>query len=308
MTARRVVLLALCLSVIPAALAGDAARPATTAAYDYAEPKLLTGTLYEIGSHQKKVLYTFRRIAVQSGAVVHVERQFFRTNGLMAAVDKVVYKSNRLESYKMQDFQARVSGAVRIAPDPKDPARQQIFISYGPGLVPPIGKAQNLPSDIVYDDTVYPFMLAHWDDLMRGNTVKFRFISFEWERTFAFHFVKIGGIRAARPDDRHRSGWSRTACSSPSWWTRSSLPWKKPARTAFSLISGAPRPASRKANPGNIWMPKPSSIIQPPMGSDETQSPEAGSQKSDVRSPSSVLRPSTLVSRPSTGPVKGIPN
>jgi hypothetical protein len=190
LTARRMALAALWLSVLPAGLAGDAARPATTAAYDYAEPKLLTGTLYEIGSHRKKVLYTFRRIAAQSGAVVHVERQFFRTNGLLAAVDKVVYKSNRLESYHMQDFQARVSGAVRIAPDPKDPARQQIFISYGPGLVPPIGKAQNLPPDIVFDDTLYPFMLAHWDELMRGNTVNFRFISFEWERTFAFHLVK----------------------------------------------------------------------------------------------------------------------
>ncbi|HKW29838.1 MAG TPA: hypothetical protein VJT54_10910 [Verrucomicrobiae bacterium] len=192
LTARRMVLLALWLSLLPAGLAGDAARPATTAAYDYAEPKLLTGTLYAIGSHRQKVLYTFRRIAVQSGAVVHVERQFFRTNGILAAVDKVAYKSNRLESYRMQDFQARVSGAVRVAPDPKDPARQQIFISYGPGLVPPIGNAQNLPSDIVYDDTVYPYMMAHWNALMRGDIVKFHFISFEWERTFMFQFVKTG--------------------------------------------------------------------------------------------------------------------
>ena len=185
-------LIALWLSLLPAGLAGDAVRPAGIAGFDYAEPKLLTGTLYEIGSHQKKVLYTFRRTAVQSGAVVHVERQFFRTNGIMAAVDKVVYKSNRLESYRMQDFQARVSGAVRVAPDPKNPARQQIFISYGPGLVPPIGNAQNLPFDIVYDDTVYPFILAHWDALMRGDIVKFHFISFEWERTFTFQFAKTG--------------------------------------------------------------------------------------------------------------------
>lgn len=186
------VLLALALSVIPAGLAGDAARPASTAAYDFAEPKLLTGTLYEIGSHRQKVLYTFRRIAVQSGAVVRVERQFFRTNGIMAAVDKVVYKTNGLQSYRMQDFQARVSGAVWVAPDPQLPARQQIFISYGPGLIPPIGKAQNLPSDIVYDDTVYPFMMAHWNALIRGDTVKFHFISFEWERTFMFQFMKTG--------------------------------------------------------------------------------------------------------------------
>jgi len=197
---RRVVLLAFWISAVPAGRAGDAARPAATAAYDYAEPKLLTGTLYEIGSHQQKVLYTFRRIAVQSGAIVHVERQFFRTNGIMAAVDKVVYKSNRLESYKMQDFQARVSGAVRIAPGQSDPGRQQIFISYGPGLVPPIGKAQKLPSDIVYDDTVYPFMLAHWDALMRGDTVKFHFISFEWARTFMFQLLKTGeSVQHNRP-------------------------------------------------------------------------------------------------------------
>jgi len=53
LTARRIVLLALWLSVVPAGLAGDPARSATTAAYNYAEPKLLTGTLYEIGSHRK---------------------------------------------------------------------------------------------------------------------------------------------------------------------------------------------------------------------------------------------------------------
>jgi len=108
----------------------------------------------------------------------------------VTAVEKVVYQSNLLVSYRMQEFQAQVSGAVRIAPDPKNPAQQQIFISYGPGLIPPRGKAQSLPPDTVFDDTLYPFMLAHWDQLMRGDTVKFRFVSFEWERTFAFCLVK----------------------------------------------------------------------------------------------------------------------
>ena len=183
-------LVALWLAVIPAGLAGDADQPATSASYDYAKPKLLTGTLYEIGSHRTNVLYTFRRVAVASGDTVHVERQFYRTNGLLAAVDKVTYESNQLVAYQMQDFQAKVSGAVLIAPDPKDPARKQIFISYGSGLIPPPGKAQDLPPDAVFDDTVYPYMMAHWDELMRGEIVRFRFISFEWKRFFAFRFVK----------------------------------------------------------------------------------------------------------------------
>ncbi len=190
--ARSLVLLALWLGACPAGFAADTAPPMTLESYDFAEPKVLTGTLYEIGSERKKILYTFRRTATRSGSTVHVERQFFRPNGSEAAVDRVVYQTNRLVSYQMQEFQARVSGAARIAPDPKNPAQPQLFISYGPGLIPPKGDAQNLPPDIVFDDTVYPFMMAHWDTLIRGDTVRFHFVSFEWERTFMFRFVKTG--------------------------------------------------------------------------------------------------------------------
>ncbi len=184
------VLVALWLSALPAAFAADPAPPTPLAAYDYAEPKLFTATLYEIGSDRKKALYTFRRTATRSNSIVNVERQFFGTNGSLVALETVVYESNRLVSFQMQEFQARVSGAVRIEPDPKNPGRQKLFISYGPGLTPPKSKAQNLPPDTVFDDTVYPFMMAHWDVLMRGDPVKFRFVSLEWERTFAFRLAK----------------------------------------------------------------------------------------------------------------------
>jgi hypothetical protein len=192
LAACRVGLAALWLSALPAAFATDTAPPATLESYDYAEPKLFTGTLYEIGSDRKTVLYTFRRTATRSGSTVHVERQFLGTNGTVAAGETVVYESGRLVSFQMQDFQAQVSGAIQIEPDPKDPARQKIFISYTHGLHPPKGRARTLPPDTVIDDTLYPFMLAHWDDLMRGNAVEFHFVSLEWERTFEFRLVKTG--------------------------------------------------------------------------------------------------------------------
>ena len=49
-----------------------------------------------------------------------------------------------------------------------------------------------MPPDLVIDDTLYPFMLARWDDLMRGDAVKFHFVSLEHERTFEFRLVKSG--------------------------------------------------------------------------------------------------------------------
>jgi hypothetical protein len=189
-TARRLALVALWLAALPAALAAGTMPPAISPAYDYAKPELFTGTLYEIGSDRKKPLFTFQRRATRSGDTVHVERRYFGTNGDVAVLERLVYESNQLVSYRMQEFQAQVSGTVLIARDPKNPAQQQIFISYGAGLRPPPGEAQDLPPDTLVDDTLYPFMMAHWKELLRGNTVKFRFISFEWERTFAFELVK----------------------------------------------------------------------------------------------------------------------
>ena len=202
LVARWVALLALGWSGLSSGLAADTSSSATTPVYDYAEPKLLTGTLYAIGSDRKTVLFTFRRTATRSGSTVHVERQFLGTNGTVAAVEKVLYESNQLVSFEMQDFQARLSGAIHIEPDPENPARQNIFISYAHGLNPPKGHARTLQPDTVIDDTLYPFMLAHWDDLMRGNAVEFHFVSLDWERTFEFELDEDRRIRAERPAGR----------------------------------------------------------------------------------------------------------
>jgi hypothetical protein len=193
-TARRVALLAAWLAARPALLAADTTNASSTVPFDYARPALLTGTLYKFGSHRKQILYTFRRTATSSGPIVHVTRRFFATNGTLAAEEDVVYDSGRIVSCQMREFQARVSGAVQIVPDPGHPGRQRLIIGYGHGLKPPPGVAQNLPPDTVIDDTLYPFMLAHWDGLMRGDAVKVHFVSLEHERTFAFRLVKTGEV------------------------------------------------------------------------------------------------------------------
>ena len=121
LVARWGALLALGWSGLPSGLAADTSSPTTTPAYDYAEPKLLTGTLYALGSDRKTVLFTFRRTATRSGSAVQVERQFLGANGTVAAVEKVLYESNQLVSFEMQDFQASISGAIHIGPDSGKP-------------------------------------------------------------------------------------------------------------------------------------------------------------------------------------------
>lgn len=181
-------------------LAAAPASASAAPAYDYAKPTLLTGTLYAIGSDRSKILYTFRRTASRDGDLVHVDRQFLLTNGVVAAEEKVLYKSNRLVSFEMRDFQAKVSGAIHIGPDPDNPGRQKIFISFTHGLNPSMGRAHTLQPDTLIDDTLYPFMTDHWGDLMRGRTVRFHFVSLDWERTFEFGLTKTGEfVQNGRP-------------------------------------------------------------------------------------------------------------
>jgi hypothetical protein len=186
----RVALLVAWLSVIPAGFAADTTTAPAAAPYDFASPALLTGTLYAIGSARTNLLFTFRRTATRSGSTVSVQRQFLGTNGAVAAEEDATYESGRLVSFQMREYQAQVSGVIQILPDPRDPARQNLILGYGPGLTPPPGSSQKLPPDTVTDDNLYPFMMAHWDDLMQTNAVKFNFISLEKKRTFGFRFVK----------------------------------------------------------------------------------------------------------------------
>lgn len=68
--------------------------------FDYAEPKLLTGTLYAAGSDRKKIIFTFRRSALRSGSTIRVERHFDRPDGSTGAVENIVYESGQLEGVR----------------------------------------------------------------------------------------------------------------------------------------------------------------------------------------------------------------
>ena len=189
-----------CFALLPNGWSAGSPASPVAEAYDFAQPARLSATLYEIGSNRKKVLYTFQRTATRSGSTVNVDRQFQDTNGTVVAEEKIVYESGRLVSLQSQQFQMQASGSVRVSSDPKHPDRQKLLISFGPGLTAPAkANVENLPPDLVIDDTLYPFLLAHWDKVVRGESVKFQFVSLEWKRTFVFRLTKMGGSDTNNP-------------------------------------------------------------------------------------------------------------
>ena len=188
---RLVILTVFCISSPPTECADITSNSVPAEPFDYAQPKLLNGTVYETDSKHQNVLFLFERSAVRSGSTVRVERLFSLPDGSTAAVEHIVYESGQLVSCEIKDLQAGLRGAIQVGPDPKNPARQEMVISHGNETEARVkSNTQEMPKDTLIGDMVYPFTLSHWDELMAGATVKFRFVSLERETTYGFKLSK----------------------------------------------------------------------------------------------------------------------
>ena len=156
-----------------------------------AEPPRITGTVYQIGSERKTVLFTFLRTATRDGDTIHAERKFFQPDGSVAAVENVVYQAGQLTDYTMSEPRADIFGDIQTVPDPKKPDARRILIDFC--HAPAARKktdGQPLPPDTLIADNLYPFIMAHWSELLGGASVKFRFVALEQERTYGFQLAK----------------------------------------------------------------------------------------------------------------------
>ena len=168
--------------------------PVAPAVIDLATPAVMTGTFYEIGSDRKKILFKYRRVAARAGDVIQVEQTFTQpADGVLVCRENIRYCNDQLASYAMEDLRANVRGSIVIEPDPKKPGNERILLDYIQGRKEEVKTkkaSENLEMNTLISDTIYPHILTHWDDLLRGTVVKFRFISLDPARTFNFRLVK----------------------------------------------------------------------------------------------------------------------
>ena len=167
-------------------------QPPASLTIDLADPAVMTGTFYEIGSNQKTILFKYRRQAARDGDAIRVEQTFTLPNGTVACKETILYRHDQLVSYAMQDLRAKSQGSILIEPDPKKPKTQRLqleFLARGDGER--IRKSsETLQPNTLICDTISPFILSHWDELLKGASVKFHFVSLDPSGTFNFHLIK----------------------------------------------------------------------------------------------------------------------
>jgi hypothetical protein len=149
--------------------------PLLAAAPDYLPPKLLTGSIYD--KPGGRLLFTFRRAATQTGDVVSVLREFNNPDGSLASVERVRYERGRLVRFDLDERQIGATGNARVELLPNQ--RQRILFQYttrSSRANRPKQETETLREQVLINDMIPYFVVEHWDELARGDTVKFRYI------------------------------------------------------------------------------------------------------------------------------------
>lgn len=187
--------------VIASTVGVCAANPPVSSRYE--QPKARTGTIYEAGSGQKHVLFKYRRTITTSATSLNVVREYTYPDGKIAARETVVYQGDQLISYDLEELQIGAHGSVQIKASSKSELGGEIAFTYVTGSNSSARTNSNkekLVSDTIVPDMMGPFLVSHWDELMKGKTIKCRYLAVARTETVGFSFVKTPeGVLNGKP-------------------------------------------------------------------------------------------------------------
>jgi len=142
---------------------------------EYLEPQRLTGSIYEKAGG--RLLFTFRRTATQTGDVVSVVRDFYNPDGSLGAREKVRYERDRLARFDLEEGQTGATGHAVVELLANQRQRVQFQYTTRSGQSEKRRqKSETVREELLISDMLPGFMTRHWDELSRGEAVRFRYL------------------------------------------------------------------------------------------------------------------------------------
>lgn len=171
------------------------ASAADGASVDYLQPAVLVGKVYEMGSGTNKLLFTSTRTATRSNDLVFVRCDYTYPNGAVAAREEVAYLHGEMAWSKLELRQTGEHGGIAVQPDAKNPAKEKLVFNWAESRVAKMKTDREplQPKTLVGDMIPY-FLVAHWNELSRGESVNFRLIVESRLETVGFKFVKEADV------------------------------------------------------------------------------------------------------------------
>jgi hypothetical protein len=159
----------------------------TTNVSKYLYPATLTGHVYSLD--RKKLFFNFTRKATQTGPRLDVLREFTTPDGALAVRETIVYTNNELTDFQLDQLQINSKEIAHIRPDPAHPAKRLITYEYTKdtrSTARPKTHTEPLRPDTLISDMLAPWFLDHWQELMRGEEIRCRYIVPQRRETIGF--------------------------------------------------------------------------------------------------------------------------
>jgi len=182
----------LALLIVTAADWSSSAVETNAAPLKYEEPRFITARIYGVSANSTNLLYNFSRRATRSGEALHVLREYSYPDGHVAARERLVYLGDNLVSYELEELQIGARGQATIRRDDHHPAKSRIVFEYSNGESAARAKTSNetLQPETLVNDMIGPFLMSHYDTLLRGGEVRCRYLVIPRLETVGFKFKK----------------------------------------------------------------------------------------------------------------------
>lgn len=177
--------------VLPFVFATQIETYGQTSPFKYEEPKSLTAVIYS--PDRKTILFRFSRHLTRSGTELEAIREYTYPDGKLAARERVIYEGNDLRLCELEELQTGGFGRATIKPDPDSATKLRLYFEYAKNVASranPSRNSENFEKNTLNNDMVGPFLVSHWDALMKGQDVKYRFMVIPRAETVGFRFVK----------------------------------------------------------------------------------------------------------------------
>jgi hypothetical protein len=164
------------------------AKNSESEVFRFLRPISLSGSIY--ASSNSPALFTFRRTAHSEGSAVLASREYFGPDGTLVARESVEYERDQLKRFVLEELQIQARGSATFERTADD--KVLVRFEYENGTRRKRTATETQAGAVLVNDTLPDFITEHWDGLMNGESLAFRYVIIPRLETVAFNLRKTG--------------------------------------------------------------------------------------------------------------------
>lgn len=142
----------------------------------------ILGTAYEPGSQSQKTLFTYRESLPIHPANYEIKGTYLGLDGAELVVEQLAVKEGQITQYALQHKQLKENGSMEV----KDGKLNFSYTANGKTST----NTEEIPNKLVAGLSLRPFIEKHWDEIIKGESVSFRYAVLDRRETVGFKVFK----------------------------------------------------------------------------------------------------------------------